>query len=76
MVREIRAKFSKGVFRPLEPLDLAEGDEGILSIAEAPGAQAQEAFNKAAGGWKDTLDFEQFLKDLRTSRRQRSAKVS
>ena len=36
MVTNVRAKFSAGVLRPLEPLDLEEGAEVAVSIEDAP----------------------------------------
>ena len=47
MVRTIRAKFSRGVFEPLEP-----ADAGMVR-------EAQEVLNPirdTAGGWKDLID--------------------
>jgi len=71
MAREIRGRFSKGKIEPLEKIDLKEGDEVIITI---PGEKPNTgAFERAAGGWKGTLDFEAFLKDLYASRRRQSA---
>ncbi|MCI0440672.1 MAG: DUF104 domain-containing protein [Chloroflexi bacterium] len=36
MVREIRARYSKGKIEPLEKLDLEEGEEIVISILERP----------------------------------------
>ena len=36
MVREIKARFSKGKLEPLEELDLDEGEEVILALQEWP----------------------------------------
>ena len=71
MAREIRGRFSKGKIDPLEKTDLKEGDEVIITIREEK--PATRAFDRAAGGWKGTLDFEAFLKDLYASRRRQSA---
>ena len=36
MIANVRARFSNGVLTPLEPLDLEEGDEVMVSIEDAP----------------------------------------
>ena len=35
MAKEIRARFSKGVFEPLEAVDLQEGEEVRVIIADS-----------------------------------------
>lgn len=74
MAREIRGRFSKGKIEPLEKLDLKEGDEVIITISEEKPASG--AFERAAGGWKGTLDFDAYLKDLYASRRRQSPEVT
>ena len=34
MSKVIRVKYERGVFRPLEPLDLAEGEELVVKIVD------------------------------------------
>ena len=36
MIVNIRARFSKGMLQPLEPLDLEEGKEVLVSIEDLP----------------------------------------
>ena len=36
MIANIRARFSHGILQPLEPLDLEEGKEVLLSIEDLP----------------------------------------
>ena len=36
MIAHIRARFSHGVLEPLEPLDLEEGKEVVVSIEDPP----------------------------------------
>ena len=74
MAREIRGRFSKGKIEPLEKIDLKEGDEVIITIREEK--PVTRAFERAAGGWKGTLDFEAFLKDLYASRRRQSPQIT
>lgn len=77
MAREIRARFSRGKIEPLEETGLHEGDEVIISVKEIPSAEAaKSAFERAAGGWKGTLDFDAYLKDLYDSRRKQSPEVT
>lgn len=76
MVKEIRARFSQGKIEPLEEIDLVEGEEITITIRESVSSnKAKEALAKAAGAWKDTLDFDQYLRDLYDSRRQPSREI-
>ena len=36
MIANVKARFSNGVLTPLEPLDLEEGKEVVVSIEDAP----------------------------------------
>ena len=36
MIANVKAKYSKGVLTPLEPLDLEEGKEVVVSIEDLP----------------------------------------
>ena len=42
MIAKVKARFSNGVLTPLEPLDLEEGKEVVVSIkdAESPDTEA------------------------------------
>jgi predicted DNA-binding antitoxin AbrB/MazE fold protein len=58
MTRTIRARFSKGVFEPLEPTvgDLvSEGEEVMLIIDPGP-APVGNPIHDTAGGWRGLLD--------------------
>ncbi len=74
MAREIRGRFSGGKIEPLEKIDLKEGDEVIITIREEQPATG--AFERAAGGWKGTLDFDAYLRDRYASRRRQSPEVT
>ena len=74
MAREIRGRFSKGKIEPLEKIDLKEGEEVTITLPEEK--LATGAFERAAGGWKDTLDFDAYLTDLYASRRRQSPQVT
>ena len=57
MTPDIKARYSNGILTPLEPLDLEEGTEVVISVitpSNTPGC-----INKtlsAAGGWKGSQD--------------------
>ena len=36
MIASVKARYANGVLTPLEPLDLEEGKEVVVSIADAP----------------------------------------
>ena len=81
MDREIRGRFSKGKIEPLEELGLKDGDEVIITVNGEPMTLNEEAaetgaFERAAGGWKGTLDFDAYLTDLYASRRRQSPEVT
>lgn len=43
MITSVKARYSKGVLTPLEPLDLEDGKEVVVSIVEAnPQANGEE----------------------------------
>ncbi|MBI4312144.1 MAG: antitoxin family protein [Chloroflexi bacterium] len=70
MVREIRARFHGGRIELLEEVSLREGEEVIVTVKEeGDPLVSKEAFVKAAGAWKGSLDFEAYLRDLYASRR-------
>lgn len=69
MLMNVKAKFSKGVFRPLEPLHLAEGKEVTLSIEEvASPAHAIEALRASAGGWVGSHDPDELKRTIYEAR--------
>jgi predicted DNA-binding antitoxin AbrB/MazE fold protein len=46
MIREIRARYSKGKIEPLESLDLEEGQEVVISIKEATSSFADSDWKR------------------------------
>ena len=57
MITNIRARFSEGMLRPLEPLDLEEGAEVTVSIEDAPAPdRSVRALRATAGAWKGQHD--------------------
>ena len=64
----IRAKFSKGVIKPLEEIDITEGKEITVTSKEVPLKIKKDAFERAAGAWKGTIDAEKLIKNIYTDR--------
>ncbi len=53
----VRAKYENGVLTPLDPLDLEEGAEVMVSVEGAPAVESRlEALRASAGGWKGSGD--------------------
>jgi len=68
MGKTIRARFSKGLIKPLEKVDIAEGKEVSITIMELPLGSRKDAFEMSAGGWKGTIDAEKLIKDIYADR--------
>jgi predicted DNA-binding antitoxin AbrB/MazE fold protein len=70
MAKEFRARFSHGVLEPLETVDLKEGEEVKVIIAERPtkGQGMIEALRASAGGWKGLIDAEELKRNIYADR--------
>jgi predicted DNA-binding antitoxin AbrB/MazE fold protein len=72
MGKIIRARFSEGVIKPLEKIDIREGEEIAISILEAPPMSGKtiflEALKKTAGGWKDLIDCDELKRNIHNDR--------
>ena len=64
MGETIRARVKGGVLEPIEKLDLAEGEEVLVTIVGAPTRHDREAFRRAFGSWKGTIDAEKLIHDI------------
>jgi predicted DNA-binding antitoxin AbrB/MazE fold protein len=66
MGRTIKARFSKGIIKPLEKIDLREGEEITIDIRETPSELKKknflEALKTTAGGWRDLVDCDELKK--------------
>ena len=52
VLRSVRARYSKGVFEPLDEVDLAEDQEVLLTVEDRPSPKRDpEAMRAGAGGW-------------------------
>lgn len=68
MRRTIRVRVKNGCLVPLEKLDLPEGKEVSLVIHKFPYEPDREAFRRAAGGWKGSIDAEKLIRDIYADR--------
>ena len=68
MSSTVRARMKAGMLELLEKVDLPEGTEVIVTIFDEPSAADREAFRRAAGGWKDTVDADTLIKNIYESR--------
>jgi len=69
MAKAIRARFLNGILQPLEAVDLKEGEEVTIIIAErSAGKGLIEALRASAGGWKGLIDAEELKRNIYTDR--------
>ena len=68
MGETIRARVKGGVLEPLEPLELAEGEEVTLTISPAPSEPRGDWLTRTAGGWAGLVDGERLKVDIYASR--------
>jgi len=73
--KTIRAKFSKGFFKPIEKINIAEGKEVTVTIIDVPFRSKEDAFEKAAGAWKGTLNAKKLIKDIYEDRLLSTRKI-
>ena len=64
----IKARFSGGVLKPLEPLELNEGDEVMVTIGVLPSEKPVDWLERTAGGWAGLMDAEKLKRDIYESR--------
>ncbi len=65
----VRARVKRGMLELLEKIDLPEGTEVMVTILPTPSSEDREAFRRAAGGWKNTLDAEALIQNIYADRR-------
>jgi len=68
MVTTFRAKFHNGLIQPLEPIDLAEDMEVVVTVSEGLYPATSNGTLASAGAWKDLLDCEQFEEQIYRNR--------
>lgn len=71
MVREIKARFFKGVLRPEEALDLAEGAEVTVLVPDVSGRKPiRQALSLSAGSWEGLIDAEELKRAIHEDRKR------
>ena len=68
MATTFKARFSNGVLKPLESLDLREGEEVTVTVRSAPTATDDDWLEKTAGGWVGLIDGEKLKREIYESR--------
>ena len=69
MIQKLKATYTDGVFKPTERVDLDDGAEVVISVSDGRDSESDfKGLASTAGGWKDTIDCEQLLRDIYDSR--------
>ncbi|MBI5373876.1 MAG: antitoxin family protein [Candidatus Schekmanbacteria bacterium] len=68
MLINVRARISKGIIEPDEKINIPEGTKVIVTIKEITAKSRKDAFDRAAGSWKGTIDAERLIKNIYDSR--------
>lgn len=70
MERKIKARFSNGVIKPLEKLDIKEGREITITIKEPPSeiTKTIESLRNSFGGWKGLINTEELKRNIHEDR--------
>jgi predicted DNA-binding antitoxin AbrB/MazE fold protein len=66
----IRARFSDGTLKPLEALELKEGDEVTITIVSSSSSSRSgtDWLERTAGGWVGLVDAEELKREIYDSR--------
>ena len=64
----IKARFSGGNLKPLEPLSLREGEEVTVTIAAGAAEAGSAWLERTAGGWAGLIDAEHLKREIYDSR--------
>jgi predicted DNA-binding antitoxin AbrB/MazE fold protein len=68
MGKTVKAKYSKGVIKLLEKVDIEEGKEITITIMEVSSKRKLDAFKKSAGAWRGTIDAEKLIENIYADR--------
>lgn len=66
--KRIRARYSHGALIPLEPVELAEGAEILVTLSGARPLTRADWITRTAGGWAGLVDGEKLKQDIYQSR--------
>ena len=64
----IRMRVTRGTLRPLDKVSLPEGREVTVTILDVPSSGDLNAFDRAAGGWKGSIDTKKLIKKIYADR--------
>jgi predicted DNA-binding antitoxin AbrB/MazE fold protein len=64
----IKARFSRGLLRPLEALELKEGEEVTVMIVSSRSKSEKDWLECTAGGWTGLVDAERLKREIYDSR--------
>jgi len=64
----IKVRYTGGVLKPLEPIELAEGEEVTVTIAPLPSQPHADWLTRTAGCWAGLLDGEKLKRAIYESR--------
>jgi predicted DNA-binding antitoxin AbrB/MazE fold protein len=67
LLKTVKAVYRNGVIEPLEEMELPDGAEIAITIAEHK-RNIHDGLDKSFGGWKGLIDAEKFLKDIYADR--------
>ena len=68
MSETIHVRVKGGVLEPLEKLDLPEGKEVLVTIIRASPQGNRDAFRRAFGKWKGTIDADKLIRNIYADR--------
>ena len=68
MSTTIRARVKGHTLELLDKVDLTEGAEVLVTILDIPSREDKEAFRRAAGGWKGTVDADAMIENIYADR--------
>lgn len=64
----VKARFSGDLLKPLEPLELKEGDEVTVTIVALPSKAHEDWLRRTAGGWVGLVNAEKLKREIHQSR--------
>jgi predicted DNA-binding antitoxin AbrB/MazE fold protein len=67
MTRFISAIFDSGVFRPLEPVDVAQGERVVLHVESPAAASADQVDVDTRNAWSEYIDRMEAMPDCTPS---------
>ena len=78
MIAKVKARFSNGVLTPLEPLELEDGEEVIVTIDTKPQLSDEERLRitmSTAGGWEEDGEYWEQAKRMLYEARKTGSRI-